>query len=94
MHKISCKQNRFRCTSVHLGNHAHKRADVQVTNNNMIGSRNCTKLVLKPLSTKNGLSISVLCIASFCRLYYFSLHDDYPLFLCTVQSIHIAALHF
>ena len=28
-------------------------------------SRNCTKLVLKPLAAKNDLSISVLCIASF-----------------------------
>ena len=27
--------------------------------------RNCTKLVLKPLAAKNGISISVLCIAPF-----------------------------
>ena len=29
------------------------------------GSRNCNKLVLKPLGGKNDLCISVLCIASF-----------------------------
>ena len=35
--KISCTQNCFRCMSVHVGNHhAFKRADVHVTNNNMI----------------------------------------------------------
>ena len=31
-----CMQNRFRCTSVHVGNRARKRGDVHVTNNNMI----------------------------------------------------------
>ena len=29
------------------------------------GSKNCAKLVLKPLLAKNGLYISVLCIAPF-----------------------------
>ena len=29
-----------------------------------------------------------------CRLYYFSLHDDYPPFLYTTWSIYIAALPF
>ena len=29
-----------------------------------------------------------------CRLYYFSLHDDYPPFLYTAQPIYIAALPF
>ena len=55
------------------------------------GSRNYTKLVLKPLAAKSGLSISILCIAPFLRLYYFSLHDDYPP-LYTMQSFYIAAL--
>ena len=36
IHKILCMQNCFRCTSVHVGNCACKRADVQGTNNNMI----------------------------------------------------------
>ena len=60
------------------------------------GGRKCTKLVLKPLAAKNGLSISVLCIALSCRLYYFSLHDDCPHFcsLYTTRSISIAALPF
>ena len=30
----------------------------------------------------------------FCRLYYFSLHDDYPPLLYTTQSVYIAALAF
>ena len=33
-HKISCMQNHFRCTPVHLGNHARRRADVHIANNN------------------------------------------------------------
>ena len=33
--------------------------------------RNCTKLVLKPLASKNDLSISVLCIASFLLIILF-----------------------
>ena len=36
VHEISCTQNRFTCTSLHVGNRARKRADVHVTNNNMI----------------------------------------------------------
>ena len=51
------------------------------------GSRNCTKLVLKLLAAKNNLLLSCVLLLS-CRLYYFSLHDDYPPFLqivkCTV----------
>ena len=31
----------------------------------LYGSKNCTKLVLKPLAAKNGFSISLLCIAPF-----------------------------
>ena len=47
------------------------------------GSRNCTKLVLKPLAAKNSLSISVLCIATIhiCNVY-------------NTQSIDIVALPF
>ena len=45
VHKISCTQNRFSCTSLQVGK--------------------CTKLVLKPLAAKIGLSISVLCTAPF-----------------------------
>ena len=52
-------------------------------------SRNCTKLVLKTLAVKNGLSVLLSC-----TLYYFSLHDDYPSFLYTMQSIYITALPF
>ena len=54
--------------------------------------RNCTKLVLKPLAAKNGLSILVLCIAPFLQLYSFSLLVDYPPRLYTAQYIYIAAL--
>ena len=35
-YNFSCTQNRFRCTSVHVGDRARKRADVHVTNNNMV----------------------------------------------------------
>ena len=34
VNEISCTQNRFRWTSEHVGNSAHKKADVHVTNNN------------------------------------------------------------
>ena len=33
VHKISCTQNCFRYTSVHMGDHAHKRANMLVTSN-------------------------------------------------------------
>ena len=49
----------------------------------LCSNRKCTKLVLKLLAAKNGLSISVLCIAPF-------VHDGYPPFLSTTQCIYIA----
>ena len=56
--------------------------------------RNFTKLVLRPLATKNNkLFQSCILLLSF-RLPCFSLHDDYPPFLYTTQSICIAALPF
>ena len=36
MHKILCMQNHFRCMPLHMGNWAHKRVDMHVTNNNMV----------------------------------------------------------
>ena len=51
--------------SVRVGKHVLERVDVHTTTNNMIGGRKCTKLVLKPLAAKKGLSILVLCIAPF-----------------------------
>ena len=83
MHKILCLQNRFGCKSMHLGNHAHKRVDMHVTNsnNNIIQwqeSRNCTKLELKLLVAKNGLSISVLCINPFLQIIIFILVSSVP----------------
>ena len=57
IHEIPCTQNRFSCTSVHVGNRERKRVDVHLTNNNMYSSRNCTKLVLKLLPAKNGHSL-------------------------------------
>ena len=55
-------------------------------------SRNCNKLVLKPLATQNGLSISILCTSPFLYLMYFSLHDDYPPFVLNMWSIYRAVL--
>ena len=57
-HDISCTQIHFRCMSVHVENRACKRTDEH-------GDRKYTKLVLKPLATKNGLSIAVLCTTPF-----------------------------
>ena len=67
-------QNCFWCTSIHVENRAHKRADLHVTNNNRYSGRNCTKLILKPLTVKNGLSISVSCIAPFSVDYTISVY--------------------
>ena len=47
---------------MHVETRAQKKADVHVSN---YGGRKCTKLVLKPLEAKNGISISDLCIAPF-----------------------------
>ena len=55
-------------------NRARKTTDVNVTNNNMIRRhelKNCTKLALKPLTTKNGLSMFVLCVAHFLQIILF-----------------------
>ena len=56
------------------------------------GSRNCTKLVLKPLAAKTATLFQSCILLLSCRLYNFDLHDDYPPFLYTMQSIYIAAL--
>ena len=42
VHEISCNQNCFRFTFVHVGNRARKRGDVHASNNNTIESR-CPK---------------------------------------------------
>ena len=47
---------------MHVETRAQKKADVHVSN---YGGRKCTKLVLKPLEAKNGISILDLCIAPF-----------------------------
>ena len=59
---------RFRAHKVVLAARPCTWEIVHVTNSNMIRRkefRNCTTLVSKPLAAKNGLSISVLCIAPF-----------------------------
>ena len=58
-------------------------------------SRNCTKWILKPLLVKiASLFHSCVLLYSF-RLYYFSLHDDYPPFFATcTRSIYIVMLPF
>ena len=86
-YNFSCTQNRSRCTSLHVGNRACKRADVHVTDNNMIRGRNWTKLKLKPLAGNSPTaSLFQSCVLFLCcRLSYFSLHDDYPPFL---QLVH------
>ena len=94
---FSWTQNRFRCTCVcvHAGNCARKRADVYVTNNNMIlqrGGRNCTKLVLKPFAVDFSpvycsfpvdYTVSVYMMTT---LYFYSLY--------TMRSIYIASIPF
>ena len=89
VNKISCTQHRFRCASVHV-----KEQTSTLLIITWYDGRNYTKSVLKPLAAKNEPSISVLCIILYCRLYYFSLHDDYQPFLYTMRPIYIAALLF
>ena len=62
-----------------------------------LGGKNCTKLVLKPLAAKNGLSISVLWIAPFLyiTLFQFTWWLLSIFAACTqLVSIYIAALLF
>ena len=66
-----CTQNRFRCTPctwkiVHI-----KEQTCTLLIITWYGDRNCTKLVLKPLAAKNGLSVSVLYIAPFLQIILF-----------------------
>ena len=56
-------QNHFRCVSLQVGKRAHEKAGVHVTNNNT--AEEISELALKPLTTKNGLSVSVLCTIPF-----------------------------
>ena len=58
------------------------------------GSRNCTKLLLKD-STLTMTSLFQSCVMFLSwRLYYFSLHDDYPLFSYNTRAFYRAALQF
>ena len=56
-------------------------------------SRNCTKLILKPLAAKNSLSISVLCIASSLYITFNftwwlpSIHVHYAIYLHSSSTI-------
>ena len=52
------------------------------------GGRNCTKLVLKPLKLKMVSLFQSCVLLSSCRLYYFSLHDDYLPFLYCVICLY------
>ena len=61
--------------------------------------RNWTKLILKPLAGKSlAASLFQSCVLLLsCRVYYFSLHDDYPPFLQLVHytiSLHSSATIF
>ena len=56
------------------------------------GSRNCTKLILKDSAlTMSSLFQSCVLFLS-CRLYYLSLHDEYPLFAYNTRFIYREAL--
>ena len=61
-------------------------------------SRNCTSLVLNLANNSIYLKTASLfqsCVLLLsCRQSYFSLHDDYPPLIYTMQSIYIAALPF
>ena len=79
---------------MHVENHAQKEQTCMLLIITWYSSRNCTKLVLKPLAAKNGLSISILCTASFQKIILFQFTVYYPPFLYTMQSIYRAALPF
>ena len=68
-YNFSCK--RFRAHKTVLRARPCTWEIVHVINNTWYGDRNCTKLVLKPLAAKNGLSVSVLCIAPFLKIILF-----------------------
>ena len=82
LREISCTQTCFRSTSVHMRNRTRKRADVHVTNNNMIGWKEMYWIIIKTLGS--------------CRLYHFSLDEGYPTFTCTTRSVNrsVAAARF
>ena len=73
---------------MHVGSRACKRADMHVTNNNMIRQKILYFIGIKPLAVKNALSISVLCIAPFLQIILFqfawwlpSILVHYPIYL-------------
>ena len=79
---------------MHVGNHACKRVDVHLTNNNLIWQKKMYEISINPWQLKTtSLFQSCVLLLSY-RLYYFSLHDDYTPFLYTKQPIYRAALSF
>ena len=82
MHKILYRQKCFRYTSVHV---KEQMCMLLITT---YCSRNCTKLILKPL-VSDSLTASLFqscALLLSCGLYYFSLHDDHPPFLQLVHN--------
>ena len=57
-----------------MRNKARKRADVHVTNNNMIEWKEMYWIIITTLGS--------------CRLYYFSLDEGYPTFMYTTLSVN------
>ena len=91
MHEISCAQNCFTCTDVHV-----KEWTCTLLIITWYDCRNCTKLVLKPLAVKNGLSFSAV-YCSFPVDYTISIYMMNTLHFCslyTTRSIYIAAIPF
>ena len=70
-YNFPCTQNRFRCTSVHVGSRAHKRADVAYLIITWYGDRNCIKLVLKPLAAEKGISVIYVVLFLYIMLFQF-----------------------
>ena len=86
-------QNHFRCTSMLVGNHAH-RADINISNNHMIQQYKLYLTSIKTLDSQKWSLFQSCVLLLSCRLYFFILHDGCPPFLYTAQSAYIAASPF
>ena len=87
-HKIGTR------AGLHVGNCNRNKATCTLIIITWYDGRKCTKLVLNPWQLKTVSLFHACVLLLSCRLYYFSLHDDYSLFLYTMQSVYIAVLPF
>ena len=87
IYKILGIQNRFRCTSIHVGNCANERADMHVSNNKMIWLQKIYQINIKILSSYKWPPCFSPVYCSFPVDYAISVYMMTTLHSCTLCDI-------